>query len=41
VAAEEGGWTRYFEKYVAGSEAGYAGRVGGAERIRALPIPTF
>jgi glutaconate CoA-transferase, subunit A len=41
LAAEEGGWTRYFEKYVAGSEAGYAGRVGGAERIRALPITTF
>jgi glutaconate CoA-transferase subunit A len=41
LAAEDGGWARYFEKYVAGGEAGYADRAGGAGRIRALPIPTF
>lgn len=41
LAGEEGGWQRYFDTYVAGSEAGYADRVGGAERIRNLPIPSF
>lgn len=41
LAGEEGGWTRYYERYVAGGEAEYIARVGGAERIRALPIPTF
>ncbi|MDN2568212.1 acyl CoA--acetate/3-ketoacid CoA transferase subunit alpha [Aquibium sp. A9E412] len=41
LATEEDGWQRYFETYVAGGEAGYAERVGGAERIRDLPIPTF
>lgn len=41
LATEEGGWQRYFDTYVAGPEAGYPDRVGGASRIRALPIPTF
>lgn len=41
LAGEEGGWAKYFEKYVAGPESGYADRAGGAGRIRNLPIPTF
>lgn len=41
LAGEEGGWARYFDKYVAGPESGYAARAGGADRIRGLPIPTF
>ncbi len=41
LAAEKGGWEKYFEKYVAGDEAGYADRAGGEARIRALPIPIF
>ncbi|MBX3530207.1 MAG: CoA transferase subunit A [Rhizobiaceae bacterium] len=41
LAGEEGGWKKYFDKYVAGPESGYADRVGGASRIRNLPIPTF
>ena len=41
LAGEEGGWARYFEKYVAGDESAYADRAGGATRIRSLPIPTF
>ena len=41
LAGEEGGWTKYFDKYVAGPESGYAERVGGAARVRGLPIPTF
>lgn len=41
LANEEGGWRRYFDTYVAGSEATYADRVGGADRIRGLSIPTF
>jgi glutaconate CoA-transferase subunit A len=40
-AGEEGGWQKYFDKYVAGPESGYADRAGGAARIRNLPIPTF
>jgi glutaconate CoA-transferase subunit A len=41
LATEEGGWKKYFDKYVAGAESGYADRAGGASRIRSLPIPTF
>ncbi len=41
LAPQEGGWKTYFDKYVAGDEAGYADRAGGASRIRNLPIPTF
>jgi glutaconate CoA-transferase, subunit A len=41
LAVEDGGWRRYFERYVAGDEAGYVERAGGAARIRSLPIPTF
>jgi glutaconate CoA-transferase subunit A len=41
LAGEEGGWAKYFDKYVAGPESGYADRVGGSARVRGLPIPTF
>ena len=41
LAAQEDGWTKYFDKYVADSESGYVERVGGRARIRRLPIPTF
>ena len=41
LAGEDGGWQRYFDTYVAGSESAYADRVGGAAKIRNLPIPSF
>jgi acyl CoA:acetate/3-ketoacid CoA transferase alpha subunit len=40
-AGEANGWRAYFDKYLAGDEAGYIASVGGADHIRALPIPTF
>lgn len=40
-ASEDGGWKRYFEEYIADSEEIYIDRVGGAARVRALPIPVF
>jgi len=40
-AAEENGWQKYFDKYVAGSEDGYIERVGGADRVRSLPHPVL
>lgn len=41
LATQDGGWKTYFDKYVAGPEAAYPDRAGGAARIRSLPIPTF
>ncbi len=40
-AAEEGGWQKFFDEYLAGDEKSYLERVGGEAGIRALPIPTF
>jgi glutaconate CoA-transferase subunit A len=40
-AKEEGGWARYFEQYVACSEAEYLERVGGEAAVKKLPLPVF
>lgn len=40
-ANEEGGWKAFFDKHIAGGEQSYIESVGGADHIRALPIPTF
>ena len=41
-AAAKGGWPGYFQRYIAGKElAAYVAEVGGAEAIRALPLPVF
>lgn len=38
---EAGGWTQYFERYVACGEEEYLNRVGGMAAIRQLPLPVF
>ncbi|MBI4921625.1 MAG: CoA transferase subunit A [Devosia nanyangense] len=40
-AAEADGWARYMADYVAGGEAAYIDKVGGARAVASLPIPTF
>ena len=40
-AAEEGGWARYGQEFLAGDEAAYQAAVGGASRIGTLPLPVF
>ena len=41
-ATAKGGWPSYFERYIAGKDlAGYVEEAGGAEAIRALPLPVF
>ena len=41
-ATAKGGWPSYFERYIAGKDlAGYVEEAGGAETIRALPLPVF
>lgn len=40
-AREDGGWDDYFRTYIAGDEAGYAERAGGAQHIRNLPLPVL
>lgn len=40
-AREDSGWATYVEKYVRCSEEQYRERNGGAEKISALPLPTF
>ena len=40
-AAEEGGWARYVQEFLAGDEAAYQAAVGGAARIGTLPLPIF
>jgi glutaconate CoA-transferase subunit A len=40
-AAADDGWSAFFARHLAGDEAAYQASVGGADRIRALPIPTF
>lgn len=40
-ASEEGGWDNYRRDVIGEDEPGYAGRVGGAETIRNLPLPIF
>ncbi|MFW6092591.1 MAG: CoA transferase subunit A [Pseudomonadota bacterium] len=41
-AAAKGGWPEYFERHVAGKRhEDYVAQVGGAEAIRALPLPVF
>ncbi len=41
LAREDGGWATYYEKYVAGDEAGYVDRAGGKDRLAALPLPAM
>jgi glutaconate CoA-transferase subunit A len=41
LAGEPDGWATYFDKYVAGSEAGYLERAGGAAHVRSLPLPVL
>jgi glutaconate CoA-transferase subunit A len=40
-AKEEGGWQRYYDRYIACTEQEYLERVGGADAIRKLPLPVF
>jgi glutaconate CoA-transferase, subunit A len=40
-AAQEGGWVRYSQEFLAGSEQDYITKVGGAERLAQLPTPVF
>ncbi len=40
-AGEDGGWARYMTEYIAGGEAAYIDKVGGAAAVGGLPIPTF
>jgi glutaconate CoA-transferase, subunit A len=41
LATEPDGWTRYRQEQLAGSEADYLARAGGAVRLAALPVPVF
>jgi glutaconate CoA-transferase subunit A len=41
TAGEEGGWARYTKDFLAGTEADYLSRVGGAAKIAKLPMPVF
>jgi glutaconate CoA-transferase subunit A len=40
-AAQDGGWERYAQAFVQGSEQEYLRKVGGAERLAQLPLPVF
>jgi glutaconate CoA-transferase subunit A len=40
-AGEEAGWSRYAGEVIGDDEAGYLDRVGGKDRIAALPLPIF
>jgi glutaconate CoA-transferase subunit A len=40
-AAEEGGWQKYVDEFVAGDERAYLGKVGGEARVAKLPLPVF
>jgi glutaconate CoA-transferase subunit A len=40
-AAEEGGWQKYVDEFLAGDEGGYLGKVGGEARLSKLPLPVF
>ena len=40
-AREEGGWTRYAERFIAAGEDAYIDAVGGIDAIRKLPLPVY
>ena len=40
-AKEKGGWQAYVDEYIATGEADYLEKVGGADAIRALPLPIY
>jgi glutaconate CoA-transferase subunit A len=40
-AGEDGGWARYMGDFVAGTEDNYQRRIGGNDRLAALPLPIF
>lgn len=39
--SEEGGWQKYVDEFIAGGEAAYLAKNGGAERIAKLKTPVF
>jgi glutaconate CoA-transferase subunit A len=41
LAGEEGGWAKYVEEFLSGTEADYLAKVGGAERLSTLKPPIF
>lgn len=41
TAREDGGWTAYYDKYIAGGEAAYLDRFGGADAVCAIPLATI
>lgn len=40
-ASEDGGWARYLADMIGADEAGYLDRVGGRDKVAALPLPIF
>ncbi|MDY0065808.1 MAG: CoA-transferase [Steroidobacteraceae bacterium] len=40
-AKEPGGWTQYYERYIACGEEEYLRRVGGEAAVKKLPMPVF
>jgi glutaconate CoA-transferase subunit A len=40
-ATEEGGWQKYYDAFVAVSDADYLAKVGGAEKVSKLKLPVF
>jgi glutaconate CoA-transferase subunit A len=40
-AGEEGGWAKFMVDVIGADEAGYLDRVGGQDRVAALPLPIF
>lgn len=40
-AGEDGGWDRYRAEVIGDDEAGYLARVGGMDKVAALPLPIF
>jgi glutaconate CoA-transferase subunit A len=41
LATESGGWERYRSEYLSAGESAYLARVGGAARLKSLPVPVF
>ena len=40
-AKEDGGWQAYFDEYVSITEEDYLDKVGGADAVKALPLPIY
>jgi glutaconate CoA-transferase subunit A len=41
LATESGGWERYRADFLGTSESDYLARIGGAARVKSLPVPVF